>query len=72
MRHRKSMLSTAIAMCLGVAVQAHAQEAPAQATDEAGSKGADETAQDAVEPDVVEPESPEEPPTQGGEEEDAS
>ncbi len=35
MRHRKSMLSTAIAMCLGVAVQAHAQEAPAQPADEA-------------------------------------
>ena len=43
-----------------------------QATDEAGSKDADETAQEAVEPDAVEPESPEEPPTQGGEEEDAS
>src|SRR5690606_1998936 len=36
MRHRKSMLSTAIALGLGLAAQAHAQQAPAQpATDEA-------------------------------------
>ena len=42
MKYRKSVLSAAIVTCLGFAVQAHAQEAATQASEEAGEPSAEQ------------------------------